>query len=78
MFQSAVCAGPWGWWPAEDCLFACYSLVELGNASPFCYQGQVINGCPWCRLRTSAGFSWAAGECGGWMRTLASKAAGNG
>ena len=64
VFQSAVCAVPWVWWPAKNCLSNCYSPMELWNASPLGHQGQAIKEYPLCGLHVSAGFCKAAGEWG--------------
>lgn len=66
MFQSAVCAVPWGWWLARNCLSDCYIPMELRNTSPIGHQGQVIKKHPLCKLCAPFGFSWAAAEYRGW------------
>ena len=29
VFQSVICAMPWGWQPVKNCLFDCYSPMGL-------------------------------------------------
>lgn len=66
MFQSAVCAVPWGWKPAKNCLLDCSSPVELSYASCLGHQGQTIEGHPLCGLHMLAGFRKTIVECREW------------
>lgn len=62
-FHLTFYAVPWGWWPAKNCLFNCYSPLELNNVGLLVQQGQAIEGWPLCGLHMPAGFSKSAGEC---------------
>lgn len=59
---------PWGWWPAKNCLFNCYSPLELSNVSLLVQQrGQSRGGpCVYCTclLALAGQLESVSGEAG--------------